>query len=152
MNPSDTLSFSMSGEAVDLRLITRLLSEFADAHCWGPTLLMRVNLILEELVLNTRDHGVVPGRGIVVSVHSTPSELEIDFSDDGLAFDPLTDAPPPPLSGGLKDRQVGGLGIHLVTRLVDRIEYSRTADGYNRLSMAACRAPLRDMRAPAASL
>lgn len=148
MNCSDTLSFTMPGESVDLRRITGLLTDFAELHSWGPTLLMRVNLILEELALNTRDYGEVPGRAILVSVRSTPSELVIDFRDDGSPFDPLADAPPPMLSGGLGERSAGGLGIHLVTRLVDRIEYSRTPDGYNRLSMAACRVPLRDLCAP----
>ncbi len=50
-----------------------------------------------------------------------------------MAFDPR-DAEEPNTKAALKDRKVGGLGIHLVKNLMDRIEYRREG-GRNFLSL-----------------
>ncbi len=50
-----------------------------------------------------------------------------------MAFDPR-DAKEPNTKTALKDRKVGGLGIHLVKNLMDRIEYRRE-EGRNFLSL-----------------
>ena len=41
-----------------------------------------------------------------------------------MPFDPI-DADPPDIGLALEDRDVGGLGIHLVLNLVDEISYQR---------------------------
>jgi serine/threonine-protein kinase RsbW/sigma-B regulation protein RsbU (phosphoserine phosphatase) len=50
--------------------------------------------------------------------------LTVTVADDGIPFDPLTVAPPD-TTLPLADRDVGGLGIHLVRHLVDDIIYRR---------------------------
>ena len=64
-----------------------------------------------------------------------------EIIDNGRAFDP-TAAPAPDLSLPLEQRDPGGLGIHLMRRMIDRVEYRR-AGGENRLRLeksAAARA------------
>jgi anti-sigma regulatory factor (Ser/Thr protein kinase) len=53
--------------------------------------------------------------------------------DDGHAFDPL-DVKPPNLSAEIEDRQIGGLGIHMLRELADNISYERR-DGTNRVTL-----------------
>ncbi len=53
--------------------------------------------------------------------------------DDGKAFDPR-DAKAPDTTAALMDRQLGGLGIHLVRNLMDHIEYRREG-GRNHLTL-----------------
>ena len=43
---------------------------------------------------------------------------------DAPRFDPTTDAPPPGIERQLEQRMPGGLGIHLVRKMIDEIEYS----------------------------
>jgi anti-sigma regulatory factor (Ser/Thr protein kinase) len=50
-------------------------------------------------------------------------------SDDGVSFNPLAVAPPDTTSP-LEQRQLGGLGIHLVRSLTDEATYLRQ-DGRN---------------------
>src|SRR5262245_7782270 len=57
--------------------------------------------------------------------------LVAEIEDDGTPFDPLA-APPPVLGAPLRERRVGGLGIHFVTRLMSRVSYARL-DNRNRL-------------------
>jgi anti-sigma regulatory factor (Ser/Thr protein kinase) len=55
------------------------------------------------------------------------------FSDDGRAFDPLErEAPPTDLP--LEEREAGGLGILIVRRLMDGVEFAR-AGGRNVLTL-----------------
>ena len=49
------------------------------------------------------------------------------MSDNGAAFDPLS-VPAPDLTTSLDERAVGGLGLHLVRNLMDRVSYSRAGE------------------------
>jgi anti-anti-sigma factor len=53
--------------------------------------------------------------------------------DDGIPFDPLTVAPPD-LSVLLHEREIGGLGIHLVRSMFDEVTYHRNV-GHNVLTV-----------------
>ena len=135
-----SLSFGMTADHVDLGWISQQVEGYGRAEGWGPVFVMKVNLLLEELVLNVRDHGQVAGRRFDVEISSGSSEVRLDFSDDGVAFDPTRDAPSPDLDSGLQERRVGGLGIHLVRSLANSIDY-RYEDGRNVLSVALCGLP-----------
>ena len=45
--------------------------------------------------------------------------LEIIIKDDAPQFDPFVEVPEPDLDMDLDERQVGGLGVHLVKTLMD---------------------------------
>jgi sigma-B regulation protein RsbU (phosphoserine phosphatase) len=64
---------------------------------------------------------------IDISLELTASSLIVSIADDGVPFNPLAEtAPDTTLS--IEDRQIGGLGIHIVINMVDDISYQRTAD------------------------
>jgi len=56
--------------------------------------------------------------------------LKVEVIDDGRAFNPL-EVPAPDLSLAMRDRPIGGLGIHLLRELADEVKYERR-DGTNR--------------------
>jgi serine/threonine-protein kinase RsbW len=62
-----------------------------------------------------------------------PPVCEVVVADDGPEFDPLS-ATEPDTSLGVEERPIGGLGIALVRRLMDEIEYERR-EGRNRLRL-----------------
>jgi anti-sigma regulatory factor (Ser/Thr protein kinase) len=62
-----------------------------------------------------------------ITVHARGVDLE--FFDDGREFDPLS-APPSNLPTNLQRPGPGGLGIHMVKKLVDTFSYERI-DGRN---------------------
>ena len=49
-----SLVFGMSADQVDLGSISHLVSEYGDANGWDSLTVMKVNLLVEELVLNVR--------------------------------------------------------------------------------------------------
>ena len=62
----------------------------------------------------------------------------IEIIDDGIPFDPLTEAPEPDLTSPIEDRPIGGLGVHFTKSLMDDVEYCRES-GKNRLKIVARR-------------
>jgi anti-sigma regulatory factor (Ser/Thr protein kinase) len=57
----------------------------------------------------------------------TPETLIFTVSDNGIPFDPTTkENADTTLSA--EDREIGGLGIHLVRQLMDEIHYRREED------------------------
>jgi len=63
--------------------------------------------------------------------------VELVIVDGAPFFDPTTH-PEPDVTLPLERREAGGLGIHIIKRMMDRIEYVR-ADGRNRLKLTKMR-------------
>ena len=131
------LVFGMSADQVNLSEIADLVSRYGVDQDWDDLMVMKVNLLLEELVLNVQDYGERPGRRIEVYIVSEPGRVCLNFSDDGVRFDPTSDAPAPDLESGVDERRVGGLGVHLVRMFADDVAY-RYEGGRNLLSLAFC--------------
>ena len=85
-----------------------------------------LSLVLEELLTNLVVHGIRGASGYQADVALTyeGARLTLVFADDGPAFDPCAH-PMPILDGDVEDRPVGGLGIHLIRRLMHDMEYTR---------------------------
>lgn len=94
----------------------------------------KLELVLEELLVNVARYAYQPGTGDVEVAYwsGKPGEIEVEVLDNGRAFNPL-EAPLPDLSAGLEDRPIGGLGVLLVRSLASKIAYRREED-HNRIS------------------
>jgi anti-sigma regulatory factor (Ser/Thr protein kinase) len=96
----------------------------------------RLALAIEEAATNVIAHafaGIAPPHLITVRLDITPQLLVAEIIDNGRPFDP-TAAPPPDLTLPIQQRALGGLGIHLMRSMVDRMHYRRSG-GRNRLRL-----------------
>ena len=89
----------------------------------------KLDLVLEEILINVARYAYTPGTGTVEVAYATagPRKLLVEIADSGRIFNPL-DADPPDLSRGLADRPIGGLGVFLVRSMVASIDYRRESD------------------------
>ena len=94
------------------------------------------SLVAEELFVNIAHYAYDGKEGdaeIVFSYESKSRMVNIVFSDRGIPFDP-TSRPSPDITLAPHQRQIGGLGIHLVRKLMDEVHYEYQG-GKNRLTV-----------------
>jgi serine/threonine-protein kinase RsbW len=107
--------------------VDSFVAAFVREHGIAPDEASRILILLEELLTNSMKYGYPDrpegGRAeIVLALNG--GRLEIEFIDDGCAFDPLK-APPPNLEVPLETRTPGGLGLHILRSLTDEARYER---------------------------
>ena len=130
-----TLSMAIQTSRDELDRIATAIEGLGQQDDWPDELVFRVNLVLEELVLNIIEYGQDGSDpDIALEIESEPDSIRIELSDRGRPFDPLTEAPEPDLTSAVGERRVGGLGVHLTKTLMDEVRYSREACR-NRLSI-----------------
>ena len=92
---------------------------------------LKMTLAIEEAVKNVIDHGFderPPPHLIRVRLEITSDRVAAEVLDNGAPFDP-TAAPEPELTLPLAQRRLGGLGIRLMRRIIDRVDYRRGESG-----------------------
>lgn len=90
----------------------------------------RIELVLDEILTNVLMHG--EAEVVTVDLSLAPGLLSVTITDNGHKFNPL-EAPAPDTTLALEDREVGGLGIHLVRNMMDGVVYVHR-DGFNELT------------------
>jgi len=120
------MQLSMPDDRTRLRDLDSALVEELGSYGVPFDVIADVLLIAEEVVCNAIDHGFELHRSheIVVETAHTDDQLTIEFRDDGVAYNPLEQAPPD-LEADICDRPIGGLGVHLVRELADEVTYAR---------------------------
>ena len=97
---------------------------------------MDLQLAVEEACVNIIEHGYAglqPGM-IEITFERKDNQVFIAITDFGRAFDPTT-YPPPDRSSEWDQRPVGGLGVFLLTKLMDEVRYTSDPQQGNRLEL-----------------
>ena len=106
-----------------LEKVFAFIGEFFDAEQIDGNHLYAINFSVEELFTNMLKYNVGASRDILIALRKLDNRLEVRLTDfDVDPFD-ITKIEEIDVSGPLDEREPGGLGIHLVKKLVDRIEY-----------------------------
>ena len=136
---SAKLSLKVKPSASELDKIFAEVESLAERENWSSTLVYRVNLVLEEIVLNTIDHGHHNDlQDIDIILTSEEDALTIEITDNGLPFDPRNAGLNHSLDAPLEERPIGGLGLYLVNTLMDKLHYKRE-EGRNHLTLVTTR-------------
>ena len=124
-----------------LRHIASEVEELGQRESWSEGLVFKVNLVLEEVGLNILSYGGESGGlwpEFEIVIKSEEDALTIHVSDKGRPFDPFRDAPKPSIGADIEERNIGGLGVHLVQTMMDDLSYEHSG-GRNQLTMVARR-------------
>jgi serine/threonine-protein kinase RsbW len=119
----------------DLSRVTEDAVGFIEGRGVGDRAVYLANLAIEEMATNILKYGYddTAVHEILLRLEIHPTELRLVLEDDGHEFNPLK-APEPDVSGPVEQRAPGGLGIHLVRKLVEQMDYERCG-GRNRLTV-----------------
>ena len=95
---------------------------------------MHIELVTEEIFVNIASYAYPEGDGeVVIERGGGEDELSLVFIDGGVPYDPL-ERPDPDLTLSAEDRPIGGLGVFLVKKIVDEMNYEYR-DGKNILTV-----------------
>lgn len=85
---------------------------------------LQLELIIEELFVNICNYAYEDGGEIKIQygLFECPLRIVMKFIDDGVEFNPL-DMEKPDLTLDADERDIGGLGLTIVRKNVDRIDY-----------------------------
>ncbi|MBX9773563.1 MAG: ATP-binding protein [Xanthobacteraceae bacterium] len=81
-----------------------------------------VALVIEEILTNVATHGGCPDLPATIALEVRQDRVSGEIGDQGRSFDPRT-APTPDIDAPIDERQIGGLGLHLVKHLTSALEY-----------------------------
>jgi anti-sigma regulatory factor (Ser/Thr protein kinase) len=120
------MAIELRPDLAELTMLTECLEHFGEEHGLAPAIVSTMNLALEEAVSNVIGYGFDEGDTPVIKIRLAhePGCLTASLEDNGRAFDPLQ-APLPDTTTPLEQRQIGGLGITLIRKLMDEVRYSR---------------------------
>ncbi|MDD3118633.1 MAG: ATP-binding protein [Victivallales bacterium] len=131
-----TFTATIKTDFTALEDIGTAVREFLTAAQVGGEAAYKIELALEEMVTNVIKYGYdVPddANSVTVTVSLLPDRIVLAIADTGHEFNPLL-AAPPDTAGGLDERPIGGVGIHLTRKMTDAMTYSRH-NGRNLLSI-----------------
>ena len=118
---SATASFPRRVDSLDA--IFTFTSETFARDSIAQDLRPTVDFVLEELFTNVVKYGHPSASGVRVEVTKLPRGVEVTLTEeDAHRFDP-TDSPDVDTTLPIQSRTPGGLGLHLIARLVDSLEY-----------------------------
>ena len=131
MTPGFQMTFGADPGAV--ARVVEGFAAFAEAHALPAPVRRSIQVALDELVYNPIVYGFLKdgngqGEGRV-EVALEGDRVRVVITDDGPPFDPLAYATPD-TALPVEAREIGGLGIHLVRKMMDDVGYERR-DGRN---------------------
>lgn len=105
------------------------VAQFGKDYSLDEQTVYTLNLCLEEIMSNIVLYGFPDAKEHTIALdmlyQEDPPQVILRIEDAGIPFNPLEDAPCPPLGTSLAERKQGGLGVYLVKKLMSSIVYAR---------------------------
>jgi len=123
------LRLSLVNRLEEIGRIHESFNAFSEAHGVPTPIRRQINLVLDELLSNVISYAFEDDeeREIDVRIELSSGRLAVTIADDGIPFNPFSGAPPD-TSLSLEERALGGLGIHVVRKVMDEVSYNRRTD------------------------
>lgn len=125
-SPKVIFKIQLKNELSELQRVQKDIAVFGSMHRLTPNAVHDIQLAVEEILTNIISYGYDDDREheILVRLGLGTGEIKIEIEDDGRPFNPL-EALEPDVELPLEQRSIGGLGIHLVRKLMSSLEYNR---------------------------
>lgn len=125
----------ISNNIAELGRVVAFLDVIEEEWVLPSSLIMPLNLVLEEALTNVIFYAYEKEskNEIVIDFEKRGNELEIKIIDSGKPFDP-TLKPDPDITLPATERPIGGLGILLIKKIMDKVTYQRK-ESFNILLM-----------------
>ncbi len=119
-------SFKLKNKPSELNTLCRNLEQLGNSLGLTKKCIFQINLALDELFTNIISYAYSDGTDhwINIAISHENGTLIIRIEDTGVPFDPGSVGSHEPIDN-IQDCPVGGIGIHLIRKLMDEIIYER---------------------------
>jgi serine/threonine-protein kinase RsbW len=109
----------------NLKKIRDFVTEYLHALRLSDILLNQIVLAVDEICANLIIHAnhEDPSKHIVLTIEQAKEMLRFEISDEGLAFE-RSNYKEPDIEENIRLGKKGGVGIALVNRIMDKVEFS----------------------------
>ena len=118
--------FVIENRIEELSALAEKIDDLAEEWELSQALVMNINLVIEEAISNIIFYAFTDNdkHEIKISVSLNDNMLIIKITDDGIPFNPLAQKQPD-INLPAEERPVGGLGIFLISQIMDDMHYAR---------------------------
>jgi anti-sigma regulatory factor (Ser/Thr protein kinase) len=113
----------------ELERLNEVVETFALEHGLASKLVFEINLALDELLTNVISYAFkdTEEHQIQLWIQLESGLLTLRLEDDGIPFDPTRMADPD-VDLAVEDREIGGLGVFFVKKVMDGLDYKRVEE------------------------
>ena len=131
----DEMHMELAPRLSAISSLIEVIEEFGENHNIPDAQIYFVNLEIDELMTNYMAYAYPKVRRprMKVTLRAFSDKLVLVVKDSGPPFNPL-DAPEADLVSDIDERRLGGMGLHLIRKYADHIDY-RCVDEQNILSL-----------------
>jgi serine/threonine-protein kinase RsbW len=132
---SHKYSFELKNDLSELETLCQHLNKFGQTSGLSEACITDINICLDELFTNIVSYGFVDDLEHVVrfAINLEDCVLKLNIEDDGIPFNPI-EQKDPEIPADLIDVRIGGLGIHIVRKLMDNFRDKRER-GKNKMTL-----------------
>ena len=126
---NDSISIVIKNNLKEITTVIDHFESFGEKNNLPVPVILKVNIVFDEILNNNISYGFQDDSEhlINVEIELKGERLIITITDDGVPFNPFV-KDPPDTKLSVNERDIGGLGIHIVKNLMDEYDYKRNAD------------------------
>ena len=106
-----------------LDAIFNFVNEFVTSCQINESFSFVITLVIEELFTNMVKYNRSTGGDITIGIEKRDQQLIVTLTDYGVEGFDVTRSGDVDITQSLQERKVGGLGLHLAKKMVDKLEY-----------------------------
>ncbi len=109
--------------------VVEAVDRVAVEHHLAPEVVMDMQVALDEVLANIVDYAYSDDaeHEIRIRLNIHGNVLEATIEDDGMPFNPL-ESTVADIHAPLRQRRIGGVGLHFVKNLMSEVRYNRVGD------------------------
>lgn len=122
-------SIILHNDVQEVPVMTEFVERTAEQANLDPSVTMTLTLAIEEAVANVMKYAYPKGEVGPIEINATINDGSLSFTikDSGTPFDP-TQVKKADITLSAEEREIGGLGIHLIRNIMDTVEYHHTSN------------------------
>ena len=132
---SQEYKFELKNYLSELKVLHQHLNNWGGDIGLPADSILRINICLDELFTNIVSYGFDDDLEhiIIFTLSGDNNMVVINIEDNGIPFNPLEKIDPD-FPDNVESANIGGLGIHIIRKLMDNVSYERK-QGKNKLTM-----------------